>query len=314
MARILVIDDRPLDAAVAVRLLRENPDWETEQFTSGSDALDSLDRLPCDLVLTDLHMPEMDGLTVMREIHARFANLPVVVMTSRGSEQKAVKALEAGAASYVPKSRLESDLVSTCRRVLDSARLQRDQAALLNHLVEERFEISIENERRHVPALVDLIVGRCVQFRICDQSRSPRIGVAIEEAVVNAMIHGNLEVTSELRETSYEEYEATILDRLTIPEFAQRRVTVVVVLDRNACRVTVRDEGPGFDPDGLRDPTDPENLCRVSGRGILLMRTFLDVVQFNGRGNEVLLVVERGAELPDALADLRATSGVSSAG
>ena len=141
MTRLLVVDDRPLDAAVAVRLLRGESDWDVEQFSSGAEALASLIELRCDLVLTDLHMPGMDGLELMKQVHRTSKDVPVVVMTSRGNEQKAVAALESGAASYLPKSRLESDLVPTCRRVLDSSKLRRDQAALMNHLVEERFEM-----------------------------------------------------------------------------------------------------------------------------------------------------------------------------
>jgi len=62
----------------------------------------------------------------------------------------------------------------------------------------------------------------------------------------------------------------------------------------------VRDEGPGFDPASLPDPTDPANLDRPCGRGMLLMRTFMDNVIYNDRGNEVTLFKERESE-PDEI-------------
>ena len=55
----------------------------------------------------------------------------------------------------------------------------------------------------------------------------------------------------------------------------------------------VRDEGNGFDPTILPDPTDPANLEKSSGRGILLMRTFMDEVVFNEVGNEVQMLKRR---------------------
>ena len=55
----------------------------------------------------------------------------------------------------------------------------------------------------------------------------------------------------------------------------------------------VRDEGPGFNPGDVPDPTDPANLERESGRGLLLMRTFMDDVQFSQHGNQVTLVKRR---------------------
>ena len=65
-------------------------------------------------------------------------------------------------------------------------------------------------------------------------------------------------------------------------------------LARDLAVFVVRDEGPGFDPAALPDPTDPANLDKVTGRGILLMRAFMDHVDFNARGNEVTMVKQPG--------------------
>ena len=63
-----------------------------------------------------------------------------------------------------------------------------------------------------------------------------------------------------------------------------------LAISRATGTFTVRDEGPGFDPSKLPDPTDPANLEKISGRGLLLMRTFMDEVRFNATGNEVTMV------------------------
>ena len=52
---------------------------------------------------------------------------------------------------------------------------------------------------------------------------------------------------------------------------------------------TIRDEGPGFDVNNLPDPTDPANLEKPSGRGMLLIRMFMDAVRYNDMGNEITL-------------------------
>ena len=52
----------------------------------------------------------------------------------------------------------------------------------------------------------------------------------------------------------------------------------------------VRDEGQGFDPKFLPDPTDPEHLLKPSGRGLMLIRTFMDKVEFNKSGTEITMV------------------------
>ena len=58
----------------------------------------------------------------------------------------------------------------------------------------------------------------------------------------------------------------------------------------NGVQIAIRDEGKGFDPGSLPDPTDPENLIKASGRGLLLMRAFMDDVFHNETGNEVTLI------------------------
>ena len=56
---------------------------------------------------------------------------------------------------------------------------------------------------------------------------------------------------------------------------------------------TIRDQGPGFDPSSLPDPTAPENVGKVNGRGMFLIRTFMDEVRFNESGNEVTMIKRR---------------------
>ena len=72
--------------------------------------------------------------------------------------------------------------------------------------------------------------------------------------------------------------------------YRDRRIHVHVAITPRDARFVIRDEGPGFKPGDVPDPTDPENLERESGRGLLLMRSFMDEVSYNEQGNEVTLV------------------------
>ena len=61
-------------------------------------------------------------------------------------------------------------------------------------------------------------------------------------------------------------------------------------MTRHEAVYRIRDEGPGFDPARLPDPTDPARLERTTGRGLLLIRAFMDEVAFNGTGNQITLL------------------------
>jgi anti-sigma regulatory factor (Ser/Thr protein kinase) len=130
-------------------------------------------------------------------------------------------------------------------------------------------------------------------MQLCDRTGWMRIAVALREAVVNAIYHGNLEVTSQLREDDQSAFDRLVEQRLADAVFAARRVHVIARETRNDVTYVIRDEGRGFDPTTLPDPTDPANLERSTGRGLFLIRTFMDEVRHNGVGNEITLVKRR---------------------
>jgi len=106
-----------------------------------------------------------------------------------------------------------------------------------------------------------------------DEDAALNVGLAMREAVINAMIHGN-------------------------GRDPARKVLVTFVARPSRFQAKVVDEGAGFDPAQGMDPTAPPNLLSTSGRGLLLMRAFVDEVRFRrrrSRGMEVTLVKSRAA-------------------
>lgn len=99
--RILVVDDSPVERVLVEGLLCKNPDYTVELAADGREALAAIAANPPDLVVTDLVMPEMDGLELVRTMRSRCPRIPAILMTAYGDESTAVEALEAGAASYV---------------------------------------------------------------------------------------------------------------------------------------------------------------------------------------------------------------------
>ena len=122
--------------------------------------------------------------------------------------------------------------------------------------------------------------------------------MALDEALVNAMHHGNLEVESSLRATGEDDdgedlYYEEIRNRKSIEPFCDRRVQVRASFSNDSIEVQIKDEGQGFDPTEVADPRSPENLTKVSGRGLFLIRTFMDAVTHNNTGNEITLLKNR---------------------
>ena len=109
----------------------------------------------------------------------------------------------------------------------------------------------------HIETVADAAAAVTGFIRDCGAPDEAAFGIemAVREAVTNAMVHGN------------QEDEA-------------KSVEVVFNCQGNELEIEVRDQGEGFEPADVPDPTDPANLLKTSGRGIFLMRTFMDDVQY----------------------------------
>ena len=117
MAKILIVDDEP-----RIReLIREHlqyAGYTCEEAADGSAALAQVTSSSFDLVILDLMMPFMDGMTCLREMRGRHINTPVIILTARGEEYDKLAGLEAGADDYVVKPFSPRELVARVRAVL----------------------------------------------------------------------------------------------------------------------------------------------------------------------------------------------------
>lgn len=290
MPRVLIVDDTETDRMLAGGLIEREESMTVGYAANGQEALTAMASQGVDLVLTDLVMPDMDGLELLAEVRQRHPLVPVVLMTAQGNEDLAVRALRAGAASYIPKTVLGRELAKTVRTVLEVSQENRSRNLLMRSMVHSESTFLIGNDDTLIGPLVNHLQRNLTVMGLCGESETMRVGVALEEALTNAIHHGNLEVDSELRHGDLKAYHQLLAQRRAQRPYRDRRVRLSADYNRERARFVVTDEGPGFDPDSLPDPTDPANLARPYGRGVLLIRTFMDQVAYNDVGNEVTMI------------------------
>lgn len=290
---ILVVDGSQDTFKTIQTTLAEEPQWKLLHVCQGKEALEGTLTQTPNLVLTDLLLPDMDGLDLVRAFRKKHPLIPVVIMTHQGSDDIAFKALKCGAANYVPKRLLDTELINTIDSVLAAAEMDRRRQRLMSCLTQSELEFAISNDPTLIPSIVALLQENLVGMNLCDETSTIRIGIALEEAIVNAMYHGNLEVSSELRKEGDLPYRNLIEQRRHEPPYSTRKVHVRSKLTQSEATYIIRDEGPGFDPTSLPDPTDPANLESTSGRGLLLIRTFMDSVSHNETGNQIMMIKRR---------------------
>jgi len=289
MPTVLVVDDAAVDRKLVGGLLAKGG-LSVQFAASGEEALERLPAVSPGVVVTDLVMPGMSGLELVSRLVASHPGIPVILMTGKGSEDTAVKALKAGAASYVPKGSLHQHLLTTVQDVLEMVDDRSSHTQLMTCLRRGQFQFTLGHDAGLIPLVINHVQSLVTSVGLCDEASVIRVCIALEEALRNALFHGNLELTSEQREGDPDEYQKLIDARTSKAPYADRHLQVTIEVTPTAGRFVIRDQGPGFDPDKLPDPTDPENIEKVSGRGLLLMRTFMDEVSFNETGNEVTMI------------------------
>ena len=299
MPTVLIVDDSSTDRLRAGGLLDQLDDFSIEYAVDGSDALVKMELHVPDMVITDLDMPELNGLELVAVMRKVYPIVPVVLMTARGSEDIAVQALRAGAASYVPKRLLNTLLADTVRQVFQISREDRGRIRLMRRMAEQQVHFDIENDQELIASLVQFLQQGATGMGVCDDADRVRTGVALQEALTNASFHGNLEVSSSLREIDHHAYYDLARERTELLPYSKRLIHVSAQYTLDEAQFCIRDEGPGFDRSSLPDPTDPANLERPCGRGLLLMRTFMDDVRYNAAGNEVTMVKRRKLSAAD---------------
>jgi CheY-like chemotaxis protein len=292
-ATVLVVDDSAFDRHLIGQLLQALKGIKLVFAGSGHEGLDVIAREGPSVILTDLIMPDMEGLELVQQVRAQYPHISVILVTAYGSEEVAMRALRAGAANYIPKKRLARDLVPTIRQVLSIASTTRERRRILRCLVRRETAFILENDPELVLPLLKLLHEEIEGLNICDQCGQLQVGVALQEALYNALFHGNLEVSSELRQDDERLFEALADERRGQEPYCLRRIRVQVQLDRDSARFVVADEGPGFDTAIFDRSVQPEDLNRIGGRGLLLIRTFMDQVNFNESGNQITMVKYR---------------------
>lgn len=133
-----------------------------------------------------------------------------------------------------------------------------------------RHILELPNDLGAIERSVEYLLERCRDVGFEDRRLRLNLRVGVAEALANAMMYGNARDPA-------------------------KRVTVEAWCEPSEIRIRVTDEGTGFDPESLPDPTLPRNRHRPRGRGVFLIRQLMDHVEFNEQGNSIEMVLRSGA-------------------
>ncbi len=118
MGKILIVEDDTITRR-NLSVLLSDEGYDVDQAGDGVQALEILAGRPCDMVLSDIVMPRMDGLKLLQQLHFMAPQMPVMIMTSYVSDS--LSSVPAGAAEFIRKPFVLDDLLFKVQRALDKA-------------------------------------------------------------------------------------------------------------------------------------------------------------------------------------------------
>ena len=256
---VLICSSRP---AIAEELTRRLAELDAPSMVA-ADSSEWPDQRP-DLAFVDLSDPRQS----VRAARLAFGlETELVAVVDGASVDSLLPAIAAGCSDYLFHPINPAELrLRWQRHVTGKGGDKPRRPAGLSAEVHLEFPSSVGYVRHAVAELVEA----CERLAFSGSRATLNLRVALGEVIANAILYGN-------------------------EEDPGRLVRVDAELSPGTARVTVTDEGSGFDPGAVLDPTLPENRDRSHGRGLFLLRTLADEVQYNDRGNAVTLTVRSGA-------------------
>ena len=285
---VMVIDDEDI-VRFSLRKKLSKFGYNVISLDKAEDALYMIksQEVRVDFIVTDIKLRKMDGIEFLRHIKSLELSIPVII-TGQGNVDDAIQALRYGARDFIKKPVDENEIASIIRSEVKRRSQEQLAVDLGRFLVEEKREFILPVDVEAGDVLAHELIKNLPSTGYFSASDAENIGVALRESISNAIYHGNLEMSSDIREDSGNKAFKEEFERRRInPEFADRKVTIIYHLCPDYVEFSIEDEGKGFNSEALPDPTDPENFFKKSGRGLLYVRLYMDEVEWNGKGNRI---------------------------
>lgn len=286
--KVLVVDDSLLFMKFVSTVVKREG-HEVLEAENGVEGYELFEKFEPDLIFTDIQMPKLNGLELLKKVRKRSADTIVVVITAFDSENYVVDALRLGAQNYLRKPFPIEDLTGILHKYAEVVANRTLEREIMGMIHERQIKMKIDNRIDLTPNIAVFLLRETADTI----SRADWLGVqlGLTELLMNAIEHGNLGISFEEKRKAFssspEGLKQLYEERLSDPVIAGRLVTVDFKLDETGCEWVITDSGQGFDWTTIPNPLEKEEMERPLGRGIFISRFQFDEMEYIGSGNTV---------------------------
>ena len=287
---LLVVADNP-DTQTVILEHAKAKGHSVISATTPALGLSTFDMTQPDIVITDLFLPEQEGIVLVKQIHERRPTCPVLLLTDAGQVESTMEGLRAGALDYVQQPIHEDVFAQVLQRAIQRLPASVDDAPGVERL---EYVLVMGSDPSFVESTVTWLIQGTAMGLV--EARQLHLRAALQELVMNAVEHGCLELRyhDKVEAMEKDQYDELIRQRRQYVRFRDRRVTIRAIYDKRQRILTyqIADEGKGFNWKAwLKSGVEVCPTGDVSGRGIFLVHSFFPDIKYNDRGNEVMFTV-----------------------
>lgn len=305
--RCLIVEDAA-DTRTVLRALATRRGFAVAEAEDGLVGLEKARTHNPDLILLDIRMPNMDGLSALAEIREHDPAVPVIIISSMSDREYVEEALALGAVNFVNKPFNHEEIEFVLDRIYRAIEEEAEVQDVLGIIARRTTEIEMPGAPGYMSKVVSFLAREIVFNYPGFEIPVTEIKLALYEALNNALEHGNLEITFDEKSEAMEQpggIDALIKDRLADPRYAGRQIHVRACYEAEACVYHIRDDGPGFDYKAASAKPVIETSA-LHGRGITLIRHYMADVEWNEAGNEIRMATHLSHRPVSSMASTRA--------
>ncbi|MFT4862045.1 MAG: YesN/AraC family two-component response regulator [Pseudohongiellaceae bacterium] len=242
-----------------------------------------------DVVFSDIKMPEMDGLSFLKKLRNNDVQIPVILISGQGDLESSIRALKLGALDFILKPVYLKTLDEALQKIDTALAAERETIIAQKSAKDQQLTFECNSQMSHIRQIISYFVKQTKDICTNYDLDSTKLTICLQECLSNAIIHGNFAIDSKLKESDWSAFDNLIKQRENDASFSAKSVSVLFQQTPTLMRFTVSDQGLGFNPDDLPDPADPSSWLKLSGRGILFIRSYMDEVHWNDVGNQIVM-------------------------
>lgn len=273
----------------------EGRGWVYDVVPDSSAMVGALEKGSYDIIIADVELSGPDSVRFLTDILDKHPSQAIIAVSPNPTYENALKVFRSGATDLLARPIDFSWLETVVQQIVFTRRNDERERATYKFVTREEAEMRFSSsDLAQLPSISLPLVGRLAQSGMLSHTEALRIRLAVQEAVLNGLEHGNLELDSQWKEElgsdGRDKFSSIRKQRLADPAYSNRSVVVTLAFGDGRLAITVRDEGKGFlNARGAVDNCKVDSLA-CSGRGLALMSSAVDEVRFGENGSVVTMI------------------------